>query len=98
MALTAVVHGLLEQQDIRCAGGCFGIQARFACTLFSAATDLNLGENHFPYVLATRELVHREVHATVLHGDGAEFGAYGPRFRRNVCNYCILYCIATQPT
>ena len=33
----------------------------------------------------TCELDNCDVHATVLHGDGVEFGAYGPPPRRNVC-------------
>ena len=33
----------------------------------------------------TCELDNWDVHATVLHGDGVEFGAYGPPPRRNVC-------------
>ena len=33
----------------------------------------------------TCELDNWDVHAIVLHGDGVEFGAYGPPPRRNVC-------------
>ena len=32
----------------------------------------------------TCELDNWDVHATVLHGDGVEFGAYGPPLRRKV--------------
>ena len=33
MVSTGVVHGLLEQQDGGCVGGCFDVRARFACCL-----------------------------------------------------------------
>ena len=33
----------------------------------------------------TCELDNWDDHATVLHGDGVEFGAYGPPPWRNVC-------------
>ena len=51
---------------------CFDDRSKFACGL--------------PLCIAnTCELDNWDVHATVLHGDGVEFGAYLPPPRRNVC-------------
>ena len=81
MAPTDALRGLLEQEDHR--------MSEVALTI---AQDLpaayKLSENHFPYVLPTRvNLIIGDVHATVLHGNGVEFGAYrpGPPSRRNLC-------------
>ena len=59
--------------------GCFDDRARFACCL-------QLGRESLPILIAnTCEFDNWDVHATVLHGDGVEFGAYRPPPRRNVC-------------
>ena len=79
MAPTDVVHGLLEQEDRRMSE----VASTFAQGL---PVVFKLGENHFSCVLATPvNFDNWDVHATVLHGDGVEFGAYGPPPRRNVC-------------
>ena len=73
MASMDVVHGLLEQEDIGCVGGCFDIRARFACCspLQLSSTWARITSSKY---WQTRELVHWDVRATVLHGDGVEFG------------------------
>ena len=58
---------------------CFDVRARFACGLQVRRESLLLCIGN------TCELDNWDVHATVLHGDGVEFGAYGPPPRRNVC-------------
>ena len=63
-------------QDVR---GCFDDRSRFACCLQIGRESLAL------CIANTCELDNWDVHATVLHGDGVEFGAYGPPPRRNVC-------------
>ena len=58
---------------------CVDVRARFACGLQVGRESLLLCIGN------TCELDKWDVHATVLHGDGVEFGAYGPPPRRNVC-------------
>ena len=65
-----------RRQDVR---SCFDVRARFACGLQVGRESLLLCIGN------TCELHNWDVHATVLHGDGVEFGAYGPPPRRNVC-------------
>ena len=76
------MHGLLEQEDRWMSE----VASTFAQGL---PVVFKLGENHFSYVFATRvNLIIGpiwDVHATVLHGHGVEFVAYGPPARRNVC-------------
>ena len=62
--------------DVR---GCLDDRSRFACCL-------QVGRESLPLCIAnTCERDNWDVHATVLHGDGEEFGAYGPLPQRNVC-------------
>ena len=71
MAPTDVVHGLLEQEHRRMSK----VASTFAQGL---PVVFKLGENHLLLCIGnTCELDNWDVHATVLHGDGVEFGAYG---------------------
>ena len=79
MAPMDVVHGLLEQEHV----GCQKLlrRSRKVCLC-----GLQVGrESPLLCIGNTCELDNWDVHATVLHGDGVEFGAYGPPPRRNVC-------------
>ena len=76
MAPKDVVHGLLEQEDRRMhVRGWFDVRARFACSLQVGRESLPLRVGN------TFEFDNWDGHATVLHGDGVEFGAYGPGLR-----------------
>ena len=78
MEPTAVVHDLLKQENVQRVGRSFDTFETLACC--SPLHCLQTGRKSLPPCIGnTCELVHNDVHATVFHGDGAEFGPYRPR-------------------